>query len=181
MSVPVAKKVTEEQVIQRIKETAQQPLQKQNGVASRFSIQNAFKEKEVEVEVQAIKPQEKLPNNHFSQSDLEQSWERYLKTLKTSDIVIYSAVQGFKFLKKGENIIEVHYPSDSAKSKFDKIQAEFFNKFKHKVNHFNLEINFVLDVALKKEIVTKKSIFEKYVEINPLLKDLDDLIKFDFS
>ena len=35
--------------------------------------------------------------------------------------------------------------------------------------------------SAKKEIVTKKSIFEKYVEINPLLKDLDDLIKFDFS
>jgi DNA polymerase-3 subunit gamma/tau len=34
---------------------------------------------------------------------------------------------------------------------------------------------------LKKEIVTKKSTFEKFVEINPILKDLDDLLKLDLS
>ena len=156
-------------------------MQKQGGLTSRFNIHNAFKEKEVVVEESLPQETEKLPNHHFTQSDLDVAWNKYLNGLKSSDIVIYSAVQGFTFNKSSENKIEVRYPSDSAKAKFDKVQAEFFNKFKHKVNHFNLEIDYVLDVALKKEIVTKKSIFEKYTEINPLLKDLDDLIKFDFS
>lgn len=29
--------------------------------------------------------------------------------------------------------------------------------------------------------MTTKKIFEKFVEMNPLLKDLDDLMKFDLS
>jgi DNA polymerase-3 subunit gamma/tau len=36
-------------------------------------------------------------------------------------------------------------------------------------------------VTLKKEIVTKRTIFEKFVEINPVLKDLDELLKLDLS
>lgn len=150
--------------------------------SSRFNIGNALKEKEVVKEEETtIEPGKELPNNHFTQLDLEKYWSLYLQNLRDQDMVVYSAVSGFTMHKIDQNTIEVRYPSDSAKSKFEKIQAEFFNKFKHKVNHFNLEIIFSLDVALKKEIVTKKTIFEKYLEINPLLKDLDDLVKFDFS
>jgi DNA polymerase-3 subunit gamma/tau len=34
---------------------------------------------------------------------------------------------------------------------------------------------------LKIEVVTKKKVFEKLVDKNPLLKDLDDLLKFDLT
>ncbi len=163
-------------------EKAKQPLVAQRNRTSKFSIQNASKEAEEVAEEEETKVDHKnLPNHHFSQSDVDIWWNKYLNGLKTTDIVIYSAVNGFKFLKTSENTIEVHYPSESAKSKFDKIHAEFFNKFRHKVNHFNLNIEFKLDVALKREVITKRSIFDKYCEINPVLKDLDDLIKFDFS
>lgn len=84
-------------------------------------------------------------------------------------------------IKMDENTIAVKYPSESAKDKFLKVQNQFFSAFKRKTNHFKIEFEFQMDVALKKEVVTKKSIFEKYTEINPLLKDLDDLVKFDFS
>lgn len=38
-----------------------------------------------------------------------------------------------------------------------------------------------MDMTIKKEIMTKRKIFEKFAEINPLLKDLDDLMKFDLT
>ena len=84
--------------------------------------------------------------------------------------------------KEDEDTICVHYPSDTAKAEFDKVSADFFNHFKHKVNHHHIEIVYKNDFTnLKKEIITKRSLFEKYVQINPVLKDLDDLFKFDFN
>lgn len=93
----------------------------------------------------------------------------------------YNAINGFRLAKKGENNIEVQYPSDTAKVEFDRISGEFFNHFRRKVNNFSIEIEFKKDEKLKVEMVTKRSIFEKMVEKNPLLKDLDDLLKFDLN
>lgn len=95
--------------------------------------------------------------------------------------MLYYAVNTLKLHKKDENLINVLYPSDSVKSEFEKIQAEFFNHFKRKVNNYKIEILYSNDVTLKKEIVTKRNIFEKFAEINPVLKDLDELLKLDLS
>lgn len=124
---------------------------------------------------------EDLLNHHFSGKDLEDEWNKFLENLKKKDVVIYSAVNGFRLEKTDENTITVHYPSESAKSEFDKIQAEFFSHFKRKVNHFQLSAEYKMDLTLKKEIITKRMLFEKMAQLNPLLKDLDDLMKFDFS
>ncbi|MBP3839974.1 MAG: hypothetical protein J6D35_03330, partial [Chryseobacterium sp.] len=73
------------------------------------------------------------------------------------------------------------YPSESAKIEFEKVRADFFNHFMHKVNHFNITIEYKNDTSLKKEIITKRKIFDKFAEINPLLKDLDEIFKFDLN
>lgn len=84
-------------------------------------------------------------------------------------------------MKKTEDIVEIIYPSESSKIEFEKIRSEFFNHFMHKVNHFNISIEYILDVGMKKEIMTKRKIFDKFAEINPVLKELDDLFKLDFN
>lgn len=112
---------------------------------------------------------------------MQLEWEKFLEEIKKRDVILYSAVNGFKFSKTSENTICIHYPSDSAKKEFDKIHGEFFNHFKRKVNNYKLAFEYKTDITLKKEIVTKRMIFEKFAEINPLLKDLDDLMKFDLS
>lgn len=101
--------------------------------------------------------------------------------MQAKEVLIYNAVGSFKLEKKGENIVQITYPSESAKSEFDKIRNDFFNHFMHKVNHFNITVEFKNDISMKKEIITKRKIFDKFVEINPILQDLDDLFKFDFN
>ena len=125
--------------------------------------------------------EKELPSNHFTNTDLQTEWNKFLENIKSRDIIIYSAISSFLFSKKDENTIVINYPSDSAKKEFDKIQDEFLNHFRHKVNHFNIKIDFQMNTALKKEIITKRKLFEKLIEINPLLKDLDDLMKFDLT
>ena len=38
-----------------------------------------------------------------------------------------------------------------------------------------------IDVTLKKEIMTKRKIFDKFAEINTVLKELDEIFKFDLN
>ena len=50
-----------------------------------------------------------------------------------------------------------------------------------KVNHYNIVVEYRNDVSLKKEIITKRKIFDKFAEINPLLREMDEIFKFDLN
>ncbi|AZA85192.1 hypothetical protein C1637_21725 [Chryseobacterium lactis] len=105
-----------------------------------------------------------------------------LKQLQVKDNFVFNAVKTFKLEKTDEHKIKVLFPSDSAKVEFDKISGEFLNHFRRKVQNHSIEVEYVRDVEnLKIEVVTKRKIFEKFIEKNPLLKDLDDLMKFDLT
>lgn len=120
--------------------------------------------------------------HHFTETDLQSEWNLLLMQLKTKDPFVFNAIKSFKLVKIEEKLIQILYPSDSAKVEFDKISGEFFNHFKRKVNNHAIEFDYKKDLEnLKIEVVTKKKIFEKFVELNPLLKDLDQLMKFDLT
>lgn len=151
-------------------------------ISSEFSILANLNKKEEQEEIHiAVKKEEDLPEHHFSEVDLQREWKIFLDDLQQKNTVLFYAVNTLKIHKKDENLIHILYPSDSVKHEFEKVQADFFNHFKRKVNNYKIEVEYSNDISLKKEIVTKKSIFEKYVEINPVLKDLDDLLKLDLS
>ncbi|GEN69458.1 hypothetical protein [Chryseobacterium rhizosphaerae] len=168
----------QETVIQKTNKPLSRP-----GGSSGFSI-NSFlnkEEKEVVEETVMVKT-EKLPQNHFTETDLQAEWILMLKQLQRKDGFIFNAVKTFKLVKEEENKIKVLYPSDSAKVEFDKISGEFFNHFRSKVHNHAIVVEYQRDVEnLKIEVVTKRKIFEKFIEKNPLLKDLDDLMKFDLT
>ena len=66
-----------------------------------------------------------------------------------------------KFIKRRKSNPYSVSKSDSVKHEFEKVQAEFFNHFKRKVNNYKIQVEYSNDVSLKKEIVTKKkSTFE---------------------
>ncbi|WP_294288024.1 hypothetical protein [uncultured Chryseobacterium sp.] len=152
-------------------------------ISSGFSI-NAFLNKEevaAEEEV-VIEKTESLPQNHFTETDLQAEWNLLLKQLHKKDSFVFNAIKTFKLIKSGEHQITVLFPSDSAKMEFDKVSREFFNHFKTKVHNFSIEVVYKRDVEnLKIEVMTKRKIFEKFAAKNPLLKDLDDLMKFDLT
>lgn len=136
----------------------------------------------VEKEEIVITKNEDLPKNHFTETDLQAEWNLLLKQLQNKNVFVFNAVKGFRLEKKDENLIEVLYPSDSAKTEFDKISGEFFNHFKTKVHNYSIEIQYKRDFEnLKIEVMTKRKIYEKFIERNPLLKDLDNLMKFDLT
>ncbi|SMO38778.1 hypothetical protein SAMN06265171_101456 [Chryseobacterium rhizoplanae] len=153
------------------------------GISSGFSI-NSFlnKEDKAEATEDVVVKTENLPQNHFTDTDLQMEWKIMLKQLQVKNNFVFNAVKTFKLEKAEENKIKVLFPSDSAKVEFDKISGEFFNHFKRKIQNHMIEVEYVRDVEnLKIEVVTKRKLFEKMIEKNPLLKDLDDLMKFDLT
>jgi len=122
-----------------------------------------------------------LPSSHWSETDLHTEWQLFLRKLQQEEVLVFNAISSFQLNKKGEDTVEVTYPSESARTEFDKVRAEFFNHFMHKVNHFNIKTEYKLDVTMKREVMTKRKIFDKFVEINPVLKELDEYFKLDFN
>lgn len=163
-------------------EIAQQPIGIK-AAPSKFSIQaNEPKTEEIPPTLSAQNKEEDLPDEHFTETDLQTEWEAYLEDLKKRDIVVYNAISGFKIRKKEENKLEILYPTDLAKIEFDKVKEDFFGHFKRKVKNFKIEVVYTRDeVNLKQEIVTKRTIFEKLVRVNPVLKELDSIMNFDLS
>jgi DNA polymerase-3 subunit gamma/tau len=78
--------------------------------------------------------------------------EDFLDDLQQKNTVLFYAVNTLKVYKKDENIINILYPSDSVKSEFEKVQGEFFNHFKRKVNNYKIEVEYSNDVTLKKRL-----------------------------
>ena len=112
---------------------------------------------------------------------MDREWEIFLKNTLKTNTFLYNAISSFKLEKSDENLVIVKYSSEFAKAEFDRVSPEFFNHFRHKVNNFKFEIDYQTDLTIKKEVMTKRKIFDKFVKINPLLKDLDDLMKFDLT
>lgn len=152
-----------------------------NKSISEFSIKKYLEKKEEEGQDLFSQVEEDLSEHHFSETDLQTEWALFLKEISREDSVIYNAIKSFQLHKISENQIEVVYSSDSAKQEFERIQANFFNHFKRKVNNYKIEVVYRADVSLRREVLTKRKIFDKFAEINPALKDLEDLMKFDFS
>lgn len=155
---------------------ASQPLK--TARTSEFSIHKYMETKEEE---DAPIIEEELPVHHFSETDLQTEWKSFLKSLAIDNPLSYLAISPFELKKIGENSIEILYTSETAKKEFEEIQIDFFNRFKQKVNNFKIELVYKKNETLKREFLTKRKIFENMAEINPVLKDLEDLVKFDFS
>ncbi|MGV8914630.1 MAG: hypothetical protein ACOH1X_04180 [Kaistella sp.] len=166
-------------VLHTILKTAE-PIAKQK-IPSKYSITAALSPLEKKEEKPATVVKEELPSNHFTETDLQEAWAKFVADLQVTDVITFNAISSFKLAKKGEDTVEITYPSASAKSEFEKVRGDFFNHFMHKVNHYNIIVEFKNDVTLKKEMITKRKIFDKFAEINPVLRDLDDLFKFDFN
>lgn len=175
-----AKAVTAEEKKPELIKKAATPLAAHKS-GSKFSIAAALEPKEEQSDESLPSANATLPASHFSETDLENAWKEFLEQLRSDDIVVFSAVNSFKLTKKDETTVLIGYPSETSKAEFSKVQDSFFNHFRHLVNNHHVTAEFKLDAAAKKEVMTKRRMFEKFAEINPLLRELDKVMKFDLS
>ncbi len=145
-----------------------------------FSIKSWLNRAEEKPDTVEEKPQD-LPAAHFTETDLHEHWSEFLVDLREKDPVKFAAISTCILLKAGENLINIKIPSQAVKAEMETVRRRFLNHFMHRVNNFSIKVEYVQDENLKKEILTKRKIFDKFAEINPALNDLEDLMRFDFS
>lgn len=148
---------------------------------SEFSIQNFSNQKEKKEENLVEHIEEDLPENHFTEMDLQREWNNFLKELSVTNTVVYNAVSSFKINKKEEDWIEVCYSSETAKKEFEEIEGKFFGDFRRRVNNFKFRITYKMAENVRVEVLTTRRKFEKMAEKNPMLKELNALMMFDLS
>lgn len=184
------KNPTETPSYQEPQKTEQQPIVTQIPLSlglkkspSKYSIDLFSKRMEEEENKEKDEvAEDNLPKEHFANADIEEFWKNYLVGLKRKDFIVYNAVCDFKMSKHDEDSIIIRYPSESAKMEFDKISPQFFSELKHKLNNFYIRAEYKIDASnMRKERVTKRSIFEKMAEKNPLLHQLNTIFKFDLN
>jgi len=124
---------------------------------------------------------EDLPFEPFSEDELLVEWKLFLDKLQNESIPKYLAIKNCILQKKNENEILVKVASEVMKEELKSIETEFLSGFKRKVNNFHVKFSYEEDQTLQKEIITKRKLFDRFAEKNPILKDLEDLMKFDFS
>lgn len=147
---------------------------------SEFSIKKYLNKKE-EGENEVLNLEDDLPEDDFSENDLQEEWRQFLRELAVEEYLIFIAVNNFKVKKLAKNQIEISYSSESARGEFEKVEGDFLGRFRQKVNNFKVEIIYKDNPNLRTVHLTKRKMFDKLLEINPVLKDLEDLMKFDFS
>lgn len=150
---------------------------------SKYSVKSTLEQKtEVAEDELVAKAVQNLPTTHFTETDMQSFWAKFLEETRQKDAILYNAISGFTLKKLEEDTIEINYPSLTAKAEFDKISGSFLKDFQYAMHHYHLKVEYKSAAGkMKKQARTKKVIFEEYCEINPLLRELDDLFKFDLS
>jgi len=101
--------------------------------------------------------------------------------LQNKNILKYYVIKNCRLQKVSENKISIKVASDAMKEELKSIEGDFLSNFAKKVNNFHIKFSYEEDQTLQKEIITKRKLFDRFAEKNPFLKDLEDLMKFDFS
>ncbi|PIE50120.1 MAG: hypothetical protein CSA38_04820 [Flavobacteriales bacterium] len=160
--------------------TSNKPLATQKRL-SKYNIEENLKEKEVVQEEKEEVLDDNLPKQHFTNEDVLREWETFLTEIEQKDKLIHFAINGFKVSKKGDDI-QINYPSVSSKVEFEKVSREFLSRLKQNLNNHYISIDYQINVKeMKKEVVTKRKIFEQFCDKNPLLNDLNQIFQFDLN
>lgn len=158
---------------------------KQEKQVSLFSINESLSQIEKQEDTaEEEDTEENLPDGHFSDIDVNNEWQVFIKKLARENSVVFYAVQDFILNKTAEHEITVKYGSQSAKAEFEKVSKDFFSHFKHKYKNDRLKVVYEKNEHLLNNtstLLNKKEIFNKMLEINPLLKDLNEIMKFNFN
>lgn len=167
--------------VKKVVKVSDKPLASKK-VVSKYNIEENLKEKETKKVDTQETTNDNLPKNSFTDQQLNQEWNTFLVDIGFNDQLTHSAIKGFKLKKIDDERIQITYPSSSAKKEFEKVSGKFLQQLKTKLNNHYIKIDYNMDVkSMRKEVMTKKKMFEELCKKNPLLNDLNEFFKFDLN
>jgi DNA polymerase-3 subunit gamma/tau len=155
------------------------PIAHIGGVSS-LSIKNTLNSAEEKKE-ETISIPKNQQNEAFSEEKAVNFWENYLDELKGKNAILYNALSTAACSVKDKSVIFFKFPSHSIYEEFESQREDFFQRLKLYLKNYSISFDYEIQATDKNVLLTSKEIYEKMVEINPLLKKLRNDFRLDIS
>jgi len=155
------------------------PILRTGGTSS-LSIKNTLNsaEEKKEETVSAVQNQQNEP---FTEEKVIEFWENYLNELKDQNAVLYTALNTAECSVKDKSVIFFKFPSHSIYEEFESLREVFFQRLKTFLKNYFISFDYQIQTTDKAILLTPKDIYEKMLEINPLLEKLKNDFRLDIS
>lgn len=123
---------------------------------------------------------EHLPEDQFSETDLQIAWKEYARILEKKGEHIIASHLDMVLPVVEKNNIHVSYPNDSIKVELERSQQFLLNFLSKKLNNYNLRLHIeVNENQQKKYVYTNREKYEKLKEKYPLIENLKKSFDLD--
>ncbi len=141
---------------------------------SALSIKSIQKKQDLKRQLaQAKTPEKELPEDDFSQEQLNEAWNKYRKKVEQQGR--YNLVSHMSMaipVKKG-NSLALEFPNSTIKVELEAAQYDLLKFLRAKLNNYKIHLDITINEAIQKRYAyTPKEKFEKLKEINPLMETL---------
>jgi DNA polymerase-3 subunit gamma/tau len=165
-----------------LEERRRKLLDKSKGNISNLSIQGISYKKAIKDQEKDRKlPQDKLPEDQFSQEEFLLVYEKYVKHLQErGQMIIASILNADTPIIKG-NEMHLRFPNRSMKEDLEKSQGTILERLKRELNNYSIEFVITIDKSVtKKYVFTDQDKYQKLVEKNPHVDLLRKTFDLDF-
>ncbi len=123
---------------------------------------------------------ETLPEDDFSEADLQAAWHEYAKILQHKGERIIASHLDMVLPTAENNIIKVTYPNESIKIELERAQQSLLNFLSKKLNNFSLSIQIDVNESEQRNYVyTPKERFDKLREKYPIMDKIKKTFDLD--
>ena len=149
---------------------------------SAFSLAGIKAKKELkEAQRGEIKPDIYLPNEPFTETQMQEQWFKYADKLGNKGHRIMESMLRISTPKAVNSLISYELPNEGSKLDFDKEKNELTQFLRIHLHNHDLEINVIVNEKIKSKIAfTANDKFIRLNEINPNLELLKKTFDLDF-
>ncbi len=141
-------------------------------IQQKRQLQEDLKNKEVKTE--------KLPEDPFSEIDLQVAWKEYARFLEKKGEHIIASHLDMVLPTCNENKIQVSYPNETIKIELERSQQYLLNFLSKKLNNYSLKLSIEVNENHQKNYVyTPREKFEKLREKYPIMDTLKKSFDLD--
>lgn len=148
---------------------------------SAFSLKSIEKKKKLAAEFNTpINDTEKLPEESFTETDLQVFWNEYIKLLEHKGEHILASQLNMNLPVLKGNAIQVCYPNHTMKVELERAQQDLLHFLSRKLNNYHITLEIDVDEkSEKKYTYTSREKYEKLREKYPLIDTLRKTFDLD--
>ena len=127
-------------------------------------------------------PQEELPNEAFTEANMQKHWDDFVHILESKGRkILASNLQTDVPKLKNENTIWIELPNSTMKKEVEREQSLMLDYLKQKLNNYSISLNITVNEEVaKKYAFTPQEKYEKLKEKNPTIELLRKEFDLDF-